>query len=310
MSRKQTAALFALLGLLWGGSFVAIEIGLDFFPPILFAALRYYLAGAIMLGYAALTTDRWLPRRQTEWLIVGISGTFLIAGHHAFLYLGQRHVSGAIAAVIISLGPVLTTAFASVLLPSERLRPLGLVGLACGLLGVAIIANPDPQNLLTANVLGIATVFVASVCFALGAVLTRPIRSDFPVQSVQSWAMVLGAALLHAVSLARGESFVAIAWTQTAILSLAYLAVGSGAVAFFIYFDLLDRLGPVQINLIGYLEPVWATLLSFALFGTLIGARSVVGFVAIFCGFALVKREALLAGVGAVVSSVRTRTNS
>ncbi|MFC6797230.1 MULTISPECIES: DMT family transporter [unclassified Haladaptatus] len=310
MPRNLTALLFALLGLLWGASFVAIEIGLDFFPPVLFAALRYYIAGAIMLGYAVSSTARWLPRSRAEWLIAGISGGFLIGGHHAFLYLGQQFVSGAIAAVIISLGPVLTTVFASALLPSERLRLPGLVGLGLGLLGVVIIANPDPQNLLTANVLGIALVFVASVCFALGAVLTRPIRTDFPVQSLQAWGMLLGAALLHLVALARGESMAQIAWTQTGILSLAYLAVGSGAVAFFIYFELLDRLGPIQINLIGYLEPVWATVLSFALLGSLVSAQSVLGFLAIFCGFALVKREALRAGVGTVVARVRQQTDS
>jgi drug/metabolite transporter (DMT)-like permease len=292
VSRTSTVGLFLLLGVLWGASFVSIEVGLAFFPPVLFAALRFYVAGVAILAYAAVTTPRWRPRRRPEWLVVAIVGGFMIAGHHALLYVGVPYITGAIAAVVVSFSPVLTAVFAAVLL-DNRLTPVGLVGFGFGLAGIVLISRPDPSNLLTASAIGVGIVFLAVIMWALGAVLTRPYRTDLPVQTLQAWAMLAGAPALHAVALARGESLAAVEWTGAAVWSLGYLGLGAGALAFLIYFELLDRVGPAEINLIGYLEPVAATGVSFLVLGRLIDAPTAAGFCAIFLGFVLIKRRSL-----------------
>jgi len=128
-----------------------------------------------------------------------------------------------------------------------------------------------------------------------------------PVQSLQAWAMLIGAPLLHAAAIARGESMVAIAWTPVAVGTLAYLGLVARAVAFLIYFELLDRLGAAEINLIGYLEPVAATGLSYLLLDSLIDLPIVAGFVAIFVGFALIKRGAIRAVTRSVAGRRRLR---
>ncbi|MFC6863973.1 DMT family transporter [Halomicroarcula sp. GCM10025817] len=301
MSKASTTGLFLLLGLIWGGSFVAIEVGLTDFPPLLFAAFRFYVAGAVMLGYAFVSTDHWRPHGDDEWLVVGIAGSLLIAGTHAFLYLGVPYISGAVAAIIISSSPVLTAVFASAIL-GDRLTAVGLVGFACGLVGIGLVSQPDPSNLLSANVVGVGLVFVAATFWALGAVLTRPFRTAIPVQSLQAWAMLTGAPLLHVTAVARGESLAAVTWTPVVTGSLAYLGLIAGAVAFLIYFELLDRVGAAEINLIGYLEPVAATGLSYLLLDRVIGLPVVAGFVAIFVGFVLIKRTAIRESVVSATS--------
>jgi drug/metabolite transporter (DMT)-like permease len=111
---------------------------------------------------------------------------------------------------------------------------------------------------------------------------------------MQAWAMLVGAGLLHVVSAGRNETIAAVDWTPAALASLGYLTLVSGVLAFTLYFELLDTVGPAELNLVGYLEPVVATLLSWALLGHFVEASTVVGFVAIFAGFALVKRRALV----------------
>lgn len=288
-----------LLGLLWGGSFVAIEVGLADFPPVLFAAYRFYVAGVAVLGYAVVSTDRWRPRVRREWLVAGIAGVLMIAATHAFLYLGVPYVSGDVAAIVISVSPVLTAVFAAVLL-DDRLTRVGFAGFLCGLLGIGLISRPDVSNLLTANVIGVGLVFASAACWALGTVLTRPFRTDLPVQTLQAWTMLIGAPLLHSVALARGESAATVAWSPVAVWTLAYLGLVAGTVAFLLYFELLDRVGAAESNLVGYLEPVAATGLSYLLLGRLIDAWTLAGFLAIFVGFTLVKRTALR-GVAASV---------
>ncbi|WP_435195640.1 DMT family transporter [Natronomonas sp. EA1] len=280
---------FVLLATLWGGSFVAIEVGLHTVPPLFFAALRYDIAGVVLLGYAALTTDRWLPRTRGDFVAIAVSGAVFIAAYHALLYVGEGNISGAVASIVISLSPVLTVVVAAALL-GERLKGLQLGGIALGFLGVVLVA--DPTSAGTESLFGIGLVFLAALAFAVGSVFLRKHDHTLPLRSIQAWAMLVGAGLLHLGSLGLGEPQ-SVAWTTDALISLAYLAGLSGIVAFSIYFALLDEIGPTELNLIGYVEPIVATALSWALLGHVVDSGTVVGFLAILLGFALVKHETL-----------------
>jgi drug/metabolite transporter (DMT)-like permease len=76
--------LFVVLAAIWGSAFTAIKIGLDYFPPVMYAAFRYELATPIMIGYMLVSADRWRPRTTGEWLNIVASGVFIYAGYHAF----------------------------------------------------------------------------------------------------------------------------------------------------------------------------------------------------------------------------------
>lgn len=289
----QNGVLFVLLASFWGTSFVAIEIGLHYFPPLYFAGLRYAVAGVVVLAYAAATVDRWVPRGRTELLEVTVTGALVIAAYHGLLYLGEMRVSGAVAATVISLSPVMTAAIGGAVLPEERIELPTVAGFVLGFVGVVVVANPTGAGVAGVDLLGFPLVFLAGASFALGAVLSRPLASELPLRSLQGWAMVVGAGLLFAVGGARGESFAAIQWTPTAVVSLAYLTVVSGVVAFLVYFALLDRIGPVELNLVGYVEPVVAALVGWVVVGTVVGTSTLAGFAVIFAGFVLVKQRAI-----------------
>jgi drug/metabolite transporter (DMT)-like permease len=299
--RYRNLLLFLVLAAVWGSAFVAIKAGLALgFPPVLFAAVRYDVAGVLMLVYAAFATDRPLPRGREEWATVAVGATFLIAGYHSLLFVGEGfpEVTSAAAAVVVSLSPVLTTAFARVLLPDERLTVVGLLGMLLGLVGVAVIDPPDPANLLGSA--GLLLVFGAALAFAFGSVLTRRIDADLPIETMEAWSMVGGALLMHGLSVGLGESPAAMlaaieAAPVDAIGSLAYLSLAASALGFLVYFDLLDRLGPVEINLVSYVAPVFAALVGFLLLSEVVDAFTVTGFVVIVVGFVLVKREAIRA---------------
>ncbi|MCL9816279.1 DMT family transporter [Natronocalculus amylovorans] len=287
----RTGVLFILLSLFWGTSFVAIEAGLAYFPPLVFAGIRYAIAGAILLIYAVYISTRWLPQTPKEWLSVSVSGVLIVGAYHGLLYLGELYVSGAIAAVIVSLTPVLTVLLASVMLPAERLTPIQLGGVLLGLIGVVVIINPDPGMVFDASTIGIVLIFFGALSWAIGSVLIKPLDTTLPLLALISWAMLIGATSLFVGAAIRGETVTAIEWSQTAIISLTYLTVISGVIAFFIYFELHDRVGATQINLVSYLEPVVAIGMSWLLLGSVIDSTVVVGFTAVFAGFALVKYE-------------------
>lgn len=298
MSRYRTAGLFVLLAALWGSSFTAARAGLPDVPPVMLAALRFDVAGALMVGYAAATADAWRPRTRSEWLEAAVGGLLFVAAHHALLFAGQQYVTSAVAAVVVALDPVLAAGFAALVLADERLSPTGVVGMLLGVAGVAIIADPNPETLAAADRLGVVLVFLAAAAFALGAVLTRRFRTDLPAVTMQAWMMLLGAPVLHLVAVPLpNEGFGAIRWTPAAFASLAYLSVVAAGAGYLLYFKLLDRVGPVEVNLVGYVAPAFAALTGWIILGESIAVRTVAGFVVIALGFALVKRRELAAEI-------------
>lgn len=296
MSALRNAGLFALLSFVWGTAFVAISAGLESIPPLLFAAIRYDVAGVIMLAYAAHVTDAWRPRSRTDWMTVGVGSVLVIAFYNAFLFTGQQTVTSGVAAILIATNPILATVFSRLLLPDERLSRVGTLGLLAGFVGVGIVVAPDPSNLVESDVLASGFVVLAALSVALGSVLMQRVDSEISTEGTVAWSCFLGALLLHAMSAGLPtESIGELEVTASGILAVAYLSVLASAVGYFIYFNLLDRLGAIEINLVSYTAPPVATVFGWLLLGETITLRTLLGFLLISTGFVLLKREALRA---------------
>ena len=297
MSRLRNLSLFLVLAAVWGSAFVAIKAGLAYFPPVLFAAFRFDVAGVVMLAYAAYAVDDPIPRGRDAWLEVLSGAVFIIAAYHSFLFVGETDpaVTSAVAAVIVSLSPLLTTVFARAFLPAERLTAVGALGLAIGLVGAVVLANPDPANLTGGGAGAKLLVLLAAASFALGSVLSRASEADIAIETMEAWSMLLGAGLTHLLAFALGESVADAVWTTESLLALGYLSVVASGIGFLIYFDLLDRLGPIEINLVSYVAPVFAAVVGWLVLDEGITATTVAGFLIICVGFGLVKRDAIRA---------------
>jgi len=280
-----------------GTSFVAIEAGLHYFPPLLFAGVRYAIAGAIVLGFAAVTSGRTIPEAPTSGSASLSPGAFVIAAYHGLLYVGELHITGAVAAVVVSLAGV-DRHVRGAPSPERAARPLRDRRVRARDPRRDRDRRSDGGGLGSSALLGVALAFAGAAAFSLGAVLLRPSRTDLPIAALQGWAMVSGAGMLFVGAALLGESPAAIVWNPTSIASLSYLTLLSGVVAFLIYFALLDEVGPSQLHLVGYAEPVVAAVGSWALLGSLIEAEAVIGFVAILAGFLVLERHEIAAYVG------------
>ncbi|WP_247003365.1 DMT family transporter [Halosolutus gelatinilyticus] len=301
MTGKRDLSLFVALAIVWGTAFGAIEVGLATLPPILFAALRLDVATLLFTAGIAVYGLEWRPRTRDDWIAIGVGGVLLVGGHYGLLFLGQSHVSSAVAAIVLSLTPVVTPPLAIAVLPQERLRAPAAVGLLLGLAGVIVVALSGGS--LGGQAVGVVLLFAAAFVFALGSVLIERAEETLPVVPLQTWAMGVGALALHGLSYVHpGESVpAASAWTSTTIAALAYLGVVATAGGFLAYFVLLDRIGASQLSLVSYASPVVAALVGWALLGETITLATIGGFGLIVLGFALCKIGALWKTAGPVV---------
>jgi drug/metabolite transporter (DMT)-like permease len=298
-ARYRDAGLFVLLAVLFGGSFIAIKTGLRELPPVLFAGLRFDIAAVLLVGYAALTRPRssWLPRTRGDFLGIGVAGLFLVTLNNGLLFLGQGPTTPAMASVMYGLNPVLAPVFAWWLL-GDRLSWVGALGIGVALAGVVVMVQPSPSTLTSANSIGQLLVLGAASAVALGSVLLQRVGPRMDSLPLTAWAMGLGAVLLHGVSLAAGEPAGSVTRMGTAtVLSLLVVAIPSTAVAYAIYFGLIGRVGPVRTNLVAYVVPVVAALFGWLLLASGVTVWTVVGFLVVVTGFALVERATLRAEV-------------
>ena len=141
LARTVVAVAPVVFVLLWSTGFVGAKYGLPYAEPFTFLALRLALAGALLAGLAALTRSA-LPARHLQYGRAAVAGLLLHAGYlgGVFFAIGDG-LPASVAAVVVSLQPVLTAALAAKLL-GERLVALQWLGLALGVGGVVLVLAP------------------------------------------------------------------------------------------------------------------------------------------------------------------------
>jgi drug/metabolite transporter (DMT)-like permease len=295
MIDRRTLLSFLAASVFFGGTFVGAKAGLEYFPPVLFVALRFDVAAVALAGYVVLTRSRaaLVPRTRAD--IVGIVATGLLAIGltNSLLFVGQQYVTSGVAAIIASLNPVLTPVFAALLLSDERLSARGVAGMLLALAGVVLVASPDPSNLLAGDIVGKAVLSAGATSGALGAVMIRWADADLSSTVRTAWGLPLGALLAHALSRGAGESAADIVWTAEGIAALAFVALFAAALAYIAYFGLIDDVGAIRANLVFYVVPVVATVGGWALLGETVAPPALVGFAVITAGFAVIGSESV-----------------
>lgn len=298
----RNLGLLLVLAALWGTAFMFITLGLPSYSPLLFAALRFDIAGGVLLIVALARRSPLWPRGGAQWAAIGVAATLNVGAYHALLFWGQRFTTPAIAAVIVGLSPILTTVMSRALLTDERVGWRGTVGLVVGLLGVIALATlrpgcvsifDDPAGALAcvtdARGLGELAVLAAIASWALGGILVRRSKHGMDLFAFTAWQMLVGAVALHVGALVLDRPYFA-SWDASGVVSLLYLAIVSSSLGFLIYFTLLERLGPIRVNLVSQIAPVFAALAGWMVLGAPVEPRAFIGFLLIAAGFGLVAR--------------------
>jgi drug/metabolite transporter (DMT)-like permease len=288
--RGPDLALLFGLAAIWGVSFMFISLGLDRFSPFTFAALRFDITFLFLLAIV-LSRGRGfrLPQGRAQWGAVLAAGTFMTCTYHAFLFWGQDYTTPAVAAVIVGLSPVLTTIFSHLMLRDDNVGVRGVIGLLLGFSGIIVLATLKPGDPFDQQGIGELAVVVAIASWALGSVLVRKARHGMDVFTFSTQQTFVGAVLLHGIAFVAHEPGILLRDTAGAV-ALLYVSIISSGLGFLVYFYLVERVGPIRVNLVSYIAPIFATLAGFLVLKHPFEPRTLIAFALIAGGFLLVVR--------------------
>jgi drug/metabolite transporter (DMT)-like permease len=277
--------LLVLLGLIWGGSFLAIAVALKGFGPLSIAAARIAIAAAILLAIA-LATGQGLPPTGTKrgrhiWLHCLGMGLFSNALPFALLAWGQRQVTSGFAGITMAVVPLLVLPLAHVFVPGERMTLRKTAGFVIGFFGVALLVGGGAPGESAA--LARAACIAASCCYAVGAIVTRLAPSG-PYIAFGAGGLLIAAAGILPLALAVDGLP---APPAPALLAVLYLGVLPTAVATVLLVYVVQSAGPSFLSLVNYQVPVWAVLLGLVVLGEDLPPQFLAALALILAGLAI-----------------------
>ena len=283
MQRLKNWQLFWICVLTWGTTWYAITFQIGHVAPEVGVALRFALAGAVVLGLCA-GNGMQLRFNIRDHALFALQGSFLYGVSYVCVYHAERHVVSGLVAVGYSASPLVTGLGAHALF-GLRVTARFLLGGVLGLVGVALMFWPEfgrtGNNANTA--LGALFTVVAVLLSAVGSLAASRNRSrGLPFWPALGYGMLYGAAVAAIVALLQGQSF-----AMPAVLSfwasLLYLALAGSVLTFACFLTLQERIGPGPTGAIGVMTPLLALVVSmvFEAFRpdllTLTGAAMAVG---------------------------------
>ncbi|MDR3521365.1 MAG: EamA family transporter [Acidocella sp.] len=198
----------------WGTNFVVIRLGLDQFPPFLFAGLRFSLA--------ALPGVFFLPRPAVPWRNLAAYGVVIGSGQFGLLFLAMNgHISPGLASLVIQV-QVFFTIFISMARTGERLQAFQIVSFLLAIAGIVVIASHVNGH---TTPLGLGLVLLAAACWASGNIIAREGAprnflayvvwgSLFSAPPLLAMSLIVDGptAIAHALSHATPSAWVAVIW--------------------------------------------------------------------------------------------------
>ena len=295
-SRSRIWAALATVYVIWGSTYLAIRyaIGADTgqrgLPPLLMGGVRFWLAGAVMFALTArrpAADGKPDPLGRRQWLACGFVGVALLLGGNGLVMLAEQKVDSGIAAVAVAMVPI-WTALLGLTLAGERLPRLGVVGLAVGFAGAAVLANPAGAGRLDPG--GIVMLIGATVSWSIGSFYARGAPLPRRPLVMTAMEMMTGGAALALAGLLAGElgdlALGEVGWTAWA--AAGYLVVFGSMVAFTAYAWLLRNAPLPLVTTYAYVNPAVAVLLGALFLDERLTGRALVASALILAGVALV----------------------
>jgi drug/metabolite transporter (DMT)-like permease len=275
--------------LFWSLNYVVGKVALREFPPVLLTCLRTTIAGAfilpIYLWRECGKPSAWTSRELGELLLLGIYG---VIANQLFFVLGLAWTSVAHAAVIMTLMPILVLLLAA-FLGQERITARKVLGMIIAAAGVGVL-QLERKSGSGATLLGDFCTFLCGISLAVFTVRSKQLMKRFGSLMINSVAYIGGSLAIAPLTIWLSVRYGAGRASAAAWWSVAYMAVFSSVLAYFIYNYALTYMPASRASAVSYLQPLGATLLAVLLLGEPITTALAIGGILVLTGVFVTER--------------------
>jgi drug/metabolite transporter (DMT)-like permease len=273
---RRGTVLFVALGVIWGLPYLLIKVAVADLTPASVVFLRTALGAALLLPLVLARGDlrallpRWRP--IVAFTVVELAIPWFL------LTDAERRVSSSLAGLLIASVPIVGALIARLTGGAERLGPRRTAGLAVGLAGVGALVGLDVH---AGDALAVGQLAIVVVGYALGPVIVARHLSDLRALDVIAASLALCALAYAPAGLAQLPPALPPA---SVLLAVAGLGVLCTALAFVLFFKLIEEIGPVRSTVITYVNPAVAVVAGVLVLGEPFTAATAAGFALILAG--------------------------
>lgn len=288
MKSRSPGIVFAALCFIWGSTWLAIKIGLEFLPPFLFAGIRFATATAGLLLLAKMLHAH-LPKNRSSWNVMLLLGIFQISLPYGLVFWAEQYISSGLSAVLFATMPFFVVIFAHVMV-DEKLTRSKIAGVIVAFIGLILIFWKDlvfPQS-LSGNLqfYGSLAVVGSSVSGALANVVGKQHAEEIDPAANVLVQSLTGAVALGALGVVT-EGHASLVFTPTSVIAILYLGIVGSALAFVGMYWLLKKTTATNVSLITFVTPILAVVLGWIVLGEVLDPDVGLGAMLILAGIYL-----------------------
>ncbi len=282
---------FIFLCLVWGTTWIGIKVSLEGVPPFFGAAFRFTLA-LILLSLFIRIKKISLRLRKTDFWKVFMSAFLMYTLDYGLIYWGEQYLSAGVTAIFFATFPVFTGVWATFLFKNEKFYRNKFFGLILALVGITVVFLD--QLMLTefskSVMMGASAIIVGAAGGAASVVLVKKYLSQVHPVSLSFHQMLQGIFFLYFFAFMI-EDVSQIHLSSRVIAAVFYLGAIGSALAFALYYWLLQKWSATNLSIIIYITPIVALIIDFIVFGEIIQMQAFIGMLIIFSGIALMQLD-------------------
>lgn len=281
----RTAVALVLTILIWSASFPAIKAAFHYLSPGHIALLRF-IVGSVALGIYAIATGM-RPPHPKDWPRIGLLGLLGVTFYHGFLNYGLVTVTSGSASILVNSAPIFTAILASIFL-RERLGPIGWIGFALCLSGVAIISYGEGEGFRLSR--GALLLVASAISLSFNVILQKPLFSRYAPVQIASYSVWCGT--LGLLVFAPGLREAVRGLPAGIIMDMVYLGVFPVGLVYVTWAYVLSRMPVARASSYLYALPVVTGIIAWVFLHEAPRPLSIPGAAAALAGVALVNRSA------------------
>lgn len=270
---------------MWASAFTSTRMIVTEVPPLFALALRFLMSGAMGVVIALMMGETWRALTRAQWRAVVILGLCQNALYLGLNWIAMQWIEAGLASIIAATMPLIVALLGWGLM-GERLRPLGIGGLALGLAGVALIMGARLQG-GGSDPLGIVMCFAAALALAVATLTVRGASSGGNVMMIVGLQMLVGSATLWIVAPMVEDWQVTL--NTRLVVAFLYTVIVPGLLATWVWFRLVGRIGAVRAATFHFLTPFFGVATGAVLLGEELAGGDVIGVGIIMAGILAVQ---------------------